>query len=288
MEQIIDLIKEIIINLVASLVYAALAFFVVYLYNLLTKWFYKRKFYKSTRLNINNKEEKYFIKCYMANSGRYDESENVYLGYPFEYMSAASINSYLSMMVKIVDMEPHPCPLKVNEIAKIDKTKDLILLGGPFHNILTKLFFGLVKDKTNLPLYFDTFEGEEATLFYKENGANEYKTAKPLKDMVGNYYSEDYGLIINIKNPYNPSKRVIALMGCRSIGVLGATLAFTTFNKEIFKKVKDDQYAVIVKCYGDRNNVDIERPIEFITSIALNDLKIENLINIVDRETISI
>ena len=224
----------------------------------------------------------------MANSGRYDESENVYLGYPFEYMSAASINSYLSMMVKIVDMEPHPCPLKVKEIAKIDKTKDLILLGGPFHNILTKLFFGLVKDKTNLPLYFDTFEGEEATLFYKENGANEYKTAKPLKDMVGNYYSEDYGLIINIKNPYNPSKRVIALMGCRSIGVLGATLAFTTFNKEIFKKVKDDQYAVIVKCYGDRNNVDIERPIEFITSIALNDLKIENLINIVDRETISI
>ena len=128
LEQIIDLLKEVIINLVASLVYAALAFLVVYLYNLITKWFYKRKFYKSTRLNINKKEDKYFVKCYMANSGRYDESENVYLGYPFEYMSAASINSYLSMMVKIVDMESHPCPLKVNEIAKIDKTKDLILL----------------------------------------------------------------------------------------------------------------------------------------------------------------
>ena len=77
MEQIIDLIKEIIINLVASLVYAALAFFVVYLYNILTKWVYKRKFYKSTRLDINKKEEKYFVKCFMANSGRYDESENV-------------------------------------------------------------------------------------------------------------------------------------------------------------------------------------------------------------------
>lgn len=288
MEFIIDLLKDLIVNLAGSIVYAAVGFVAVYFYNVFTKWFYKRKFYRSTRLDLNKKDDKYFVKCYMANSGRYDESENVYLGYPFEYMSAASINTYLSMMIKIVDMETHPCPLKVNEISKIDKTKDMILLGGPFHNILTKLFFGLSKDNTNLPLYFDTFEGEEATLFYKENNTDEYKTAKPLKDQVGNYYCEDYGLIINIKNPYNPKKRIIALMGCRSIGVLGATLAFTAYNKEIFKKVKDDEYAVIVKCYGDRNNVDVERPIEFISSIKLDSITIDKLVNIVDRERINI
>lgn len=278
-EWVIDILK----NLAGSLAWAIIAFVTVYFYNRLTKWFYKRKFYKTTRLNINPKQKKIYIPCYIANSSRYDETENVYLGYPFEYMASASINTFLSLIIKNVNMDTTLCPLKVKKIEKIDKSYDLILLGGPFHNMLTELFFGLSKANTNMPFYFDTFEGEDATLFYKDNDSSEYKRLKPIKDPVGNYYCEDYGLIINIRNPYNPKKRIIAIIGCRSIGVLGATLAFTTFNDEIMKKVKYDEYAVIIKCYGDQNNVNLDRELEHITTIKLDSLSITDLVEIKDR-----
>lgn len=277
---VIDILK----NLAGSLVWAGVAFVAVYFYNAFTDWFYKRKFYKSTRLKINPKQEKLSVQCFIANSGKYDENEKVFLGYPFEYMASASISSYLSMIIKNVDMDTTSCPLKVLEIEKIDKNNDLILLGGPFHNMLTKLFFGLSKENTNVPLYFDTFEGEEATLFYKDNGDQDYKTVKPIKDPVGNYYCEDYGLIMNIKNPYNPKKRIIAVMGCRSIGVLGATLAFTTFNKEMVKNIHYDEYAVIIKCYGDQNNVNLDRPLEHVANIKLDSITMDKLVKIHDKE----
>ena len=234
---IADLIFDILVNLAASLVWAAVAFVAVYFYNKFSTWFYRKKFYKSTRLVIDSPKDKLIINCYIANSGRYDENEKVYLGYPFEYMASASINSYLSLVINKLDMSTFSSPLDIIETKDINKTGDLILLGGPFHNSLTRLFFGLTKENTNIPFYFDTFEGEEATLFYKNYDDVEYKKVKPIKDPIGNYYCEDYGLIINIRNPYDSSKRIISLMGCRSIGVLGATLAFTKFNKKIMSDV---------------------------------------------------
>ena len=124
-------------------------------------------------------------------------------------------------------------------------------------------------------------------LFYKGKD-EEYKTAKPLKDKLGDFYCEDYGLIINIKNPYNPEKRIIALMGCRSIGVLGATYAFTKFNNETLKSVKNDEYAVIVKCHGDRSNLDIERGITYVDQVKIESINIEQLIKVADKEKINI
>ena len=286
MEEIINIIKDVFSNLITSVVYGAMAFVLVGIYDLIKDFIFKQNFYKLTRIDHPKKEDTFAIKCYMANSGRYDECENVYLGYPFEYMSAASLNSYLNMIMTVVDMETYPCPLTASELGEINKTQDLILLGGPFHNLLTQHFFGLTKENTNVPLYFDTFENEEATLFYKKD--EEYKTAKPLKDTLGDFYCEDYGLILNIKNPYNPDKRIIALMGCRSIGVLGATYAFTKFYKDIFKTVKSDEYAVIVKCHGDRSNLDIERGIQFVDQINLEPLNVEQLIKVKDKEKINI
>ena len=286
--KLIDFIVNVATSLFASLVWAIVAFVAVLIYNKLSNWYYTNKFYKTTRLTIKNKKEKFGIQCFIANSGKYDGDEKVYLGYPFEYMAAATINSYLSLAVKSVDMDTVPCPLKVNTITKIDKTTDLILLGGPFHNVLTKLFFGLSKERSNVPFYFDTFEGEEATLFYKETPNGEYKTVKPIKDPVGNYYCEDYGLIMNIKNPYNPEKRIISIMGCRSIGVLGGTIAFTSMNKEMLKNIEFDEYAVIIRCFGEQNNISSERKIEKVATIKLDSIKLENLIDIVDRTEVTI
>lgn len=287
-DTIIDFIINVATSLFSSLVWAVIAFVAVLIYNKLSNYYYNKKFYKSTRLTLKNKKEKFNVQCFIANSGKYDGEEKVYLGYPFEYMAAATINSYLELVIKNIDMNTTPCPLQVSSITKIDKTTDLILLGGPFHNILTKAFFGLSKERTNVPFYFDTFEGEEATLFYKETKDSEYKTVKPQKDPIGNYYCEDYGLIINIKNPYNPQKRIIAIMGCRSIGVLGGTIAFTSMNKEMLKNIEFDEYAVIIKCFGEQNNISNERKIEKVTTVKIDSIKLEDLIEVKDRSEMTI
>lgn len=287
-DTVIDFIVNVATSLFSSLVWAIVAFVAVLIYNKLSTWYYNKKFYKTTRLTLKNKKDKFNIQCFIANSGKYDGDEKVYLGYPFEYMAAATINSYLELAIKNIDMNTKPCPMQVNTITKIDKTTDLILLGGPFHNVLTKMFFGLNKENSNVPFYFDTFEGEDATLFYKENPNGDYKAVKPIKDPIGHYYCEDYGLIMNIKNPYNPNKRIISIMGCRSIGVLGGTIAFTSMNKEILKNVEYDEYAVIIRCFGEQNNISNERKIEKVTTIKLDSIKLEDLIEIRDREEITI
>ncbi len=279
----VDIFGEIFISLLSSLIWAVAAFIAVLIFNKLVERYYKKKFYQLTRLNIS-KKNKHFIRCYIANSGRYDANEKVYLGYPFEYMASATIDSYLENLTRNIDMNTYLSPLKKDEINKTDKTGDLILLGGPFHNLLTKLFFGLSKDNTIVPFYFDTFEGEEATLFYKENGASDYKTVKPIKDPNGNFYCEDYALILNVRNPYAPKNRIIAIIGCRSIGVLGGTNALTLYRKEIFSDVKYDEYAVIIKCYGDQNNINDDRGIERISVIELNSIKVEQLVKLDDVE----
>ena len=274
-------LSEIIVSLASSLLWAIGAFFVVLFYHKLMAWHYKNKFYRSTRLNID-KKGKFPLRCYIANSGRYDADEKVYLGYPFEYMASATVNTHLEHLTRNTDMKISPCPLKKDEVVRLDKTGDLILLGGPFHNLLTRLFFGLTKENTNVPFYFDTFDGEEATLFYKENNDTDYRTAKPIKDPNGNYYCEDYALILNIRNPYNPDKRVITIMGCRSIGVLGGTNAFTMYNKDIFGDVKYDEYAVIIKCYGEQNNINDDRKIERVSVIKLDSIGVDSLVEIAD------
>ena len=185
-------------------------------------------------------------------------------------------------------MTTYLSPLNNDEINKINLADDLFLLGGPFHNSLTRLFFGLTKDKQNIPFYFDTFEGEEATLFYKSYNDIEYKKVKPIKDPIGNYYCEDYGLIINIRNPYDSNKRIIALMGCRSIGVLGATLAFTNFNKKIMNDIKFDEYAVIVKCFGDQTDVNLSKEIKKVDCIELKSITIEDLNKLVNQESVNV
>ncbi len=277
----IDILVEIIIGLLSSLIWAVAAFFAVLVYNKLVDGYYKKKFYQLTRLSIN-KKYKSSIRCYIANSGRYDASEKVYLGYPFEYMASATINSHLENLTRNIDMNTYLSPLKKDEVNKMDKTGNLILLGGPFHNLLTKLFFGLSKENTIVPFYFDTFEGEEATLFYRENMEENFKTVKPIKDPNGNFYCEDYALILNVRNPYVPKNRIIAIIGCRSIGVLGGTNAFTLYRKEIFNDVKYDQYAVIIKCYGDQNNINDDMGIERITVLELDSIKVEQLVKIDD------
>ena len=262
------------INVLASLIWAPLSFLIVFLWTKMRNSLFKRMMYKNTRLNLSDRTQGLEIDCFYANSNKVDKGEATALGYPFEYMAAATVQSYLNLLVrKNFRMDIYPSPVALKD-ALVEKSDDLLLLGGPFHNSFTRLFFGLIKGQTNLPFYFDSIDGEDATLVLTDEVGG--GTFTPKKDVTGKYYADDYGLIINVKNVYDNNKRRIAIMGCRSIGVLGAAMAFTELSKTIYEKTKEyDEYAVVVSCHGNQYNV--SKTPEICKCIELSSIKKEDL-----------
>ena len=248
-EEVIEILKNISYELIASMVAWLVA---VLTFRPTVKAIERWRFRKSSHLKLD--DNKLFMRCFYANSNRVDEEEHVLLGYPFEYMASASVGTYLNIMSNNkADIISSPSPINKEDAIK-EYRENILLLGGPNHNTVTSYFFGLKEGHTNLPFYYASYQGEDATLFYKDGDT--IKTFVPKKHSSGDYYAEDYGLILNVKNPFNPEKRIIALIGCRSIGVLGAAAFFTEHNKKLRKITKNmDEYAVVIECHGDNLNV---------------------------------
>lgn len=244
---------EILKNISYELIASAIAWLVAILtYRPAVKAIERHRFKKSTHLKLE--DNKLFVECFYANSNRVDEEEHVLLGYPFEYMASASVATYLNLMShNKADVQSKPSPTNKTEVEK-EYRDNILLFGGPNHNAITSYLFGLRENKTNLPFYFGEYKDESATLFYKDG--DKIETFIPIKDADEKCYVEDYGLILNIKNPFNKEKRIIALIGCRSIGVLGAATFFTEHNKKLRKITKNmDEYAVVIHCHGDAYNL---------------------------------
>ena len=249
----IEYLMNIINDLPTELLGALLAFLAGVLYTKSKEHFFTNRVYNHTRLKMNSKEEELLINSYHANSGATDSEEKTSLGYPFEYMSYATVVAYLQSINKNIDIALDPSPLKVSDIKNYSVTSNTILFGGPFHNLITGMIFGLSKEYRTVPFYFDRYGDEDAALFCDNKPDVPFI---PLKNADGDYYMKDYGIILNVVNPYDTRKRIIAIIGCRSIGVFGASLYFAKSHKELKKKTKGmDNYAVIVVCGGDEHTV---------------------------------
>lgn len=130
-----------------------------------------------------------------------------------------------------------------------DLSSNLILIGGPFHNCVTRNF--LERMGTSWPFRFE----DDATLVYTDpEGKLPTQRFTPLA-VDEKYYGEDFALIMNVKNPYDPEKRVIFIAGCRSIGCYGGAIFLSQQLKEIRKKVHWDEYALVVSCSGDAEDL---------------------------------
>jgi DNA-binding transcriptional ArsR family regulator len=97
------------------------------------------------------------------------------------------------------------------QIDEEDLKNNLILVGGPKAN--------MVVDKLNkfLPIYFDE--------------KNDWQIVSTLTKTV--YRDEDVGLIIKMKNPFNPKNYVFLFCGRRFKGTRAATLALIKHSKEL-------------------------------------------------------
>lgn len=202
---------------------------------------YKRK--------LRMKIQELSINCFTANPDSHDNKECVNLGYVFEYMSIGEIRSTWGKYYKNFAMNVQMSDLNYDNIRRKNLNSDLLVIGGPFHNQVTKnLLFGA---DSKLPFSFD----EDASLVYTAPDGQTKKYTPVLSKGDNQYFETDYALVLNVRNPINTEKRLIAIIGCRSVGCYGGTVFLSKFMKKVKSKNLADEYALVIKCDGEEEDI---------------------------------
>lgn len=94
-----------------------------------------------------------------------------------------------------------------------DLDKNIILIGGPVVNTIT------AKINSKLPVRFD-----------KKNNWAVYSSITNK-----NYHSDETGIIVRVKNPFNPKKRILLIAGKRHSGTRAVMIAFIKYFEEVLK-----------------------------------------------------
>lgn len=256
-----NLICDFFIELICTVAGAVIMYFFRLFRKKLLAHTYKRKLLIDKK-QIN--EDFSNVVCYTANPDHYDEQEYTYLGYPFEHMALGEINSMFRYVYKVNKSLPH-------KIARIDFENypnevfynNLILIGGPVHNSITKNF--VFSGNIRLPFSYDE---NNNLIFSSDNNSKQIRYEAVMYNGDDKYFEKDYALILNIKNPKDDKKRVILISGCRSIGCYGGATFLSNNLKKIKNIVKDQEYAIVVECEGNKDGL-IKEP-KFIQYFPLN------------------
>ena len=165
------------------------------------------------------KENQYALNFFskFINNGKFDGYICVGASDPHgEYKAVARdshYTAYLGMFFgQFIDLpQSMPIILDTDVISKNLFKKNLIVIGGPVTNLVTR-------DINNfLPIKF-----------IKEEGWG-------LKDKSGIHIRDYEGTIEKIKNPFDKEKDIILIAGVRNVGTLSAMLAATKFSNLTFK-----------------------------------------------------
>lgn len=208
----------------------------------------KRKYRKILRYAPGDEE----VVCFTANPGQYDDEECVTLGYVFEYMSVGVITSSLKKIYKDLNFTTMMSQLDYANIRKKNLKRNLILIGGPFHNTVTREL--LFSNNINIPFTFD----DSANLIYTDENGRQTKFCPEMSKGEHKFFEKDYALIMNIKNPLEPQKRILSIIGCRSVGCYGAALFLCNNIHSLKRKIVDEEYAIVISCDGEEENITSE------------------------------
>lgn len=224
-----------------------------YLLNVFRKRIRNGSFKKILRFDFPEPEQP-SIHFVTANTGHYDGEEMVTLGYIFEYMSVGEIKACFSKLYSpYPSMTTNMSPEHFESVKLKDLKQNLVLIGGPFHNRITG---ALLARMVNCPFHYDS----DATLVYTSPEGKEDRFTPLAYDPDGvsgekPYFESDYCLIMNIKNPWDSSKRVILISGCRSVGCYGGAVYLSSRLSELRKKDLADEYALVIQCDGEREDL---------------------------------
>jgi DNA-binding PadR family transcriptional regulator len=99
------------------------------------------------------------------------------------------------------------------EVHQQDLDNNIILIGGPVVNMVT------ARINSKLPIYFDR--------------ENNWAVVSRLSGKT--YHSDDMGIIVKLKNPFNEKKSVLVIAGKRSAGTRAVIIAFLRHFEDILK-----------------------------------------------------
>ncbi|MCW4017167.1 MAG: helix-turn-helix domain-containing protein [Candidatus Bathyarchaeota archaeon] len=159
---------------------------------------------------------------------------------------AAHLAFFLGQFVKMP--EDFAIKLDVDVKAEKEEKNNLILVGGPGTNLLTQEL------NEHLPVRFNMQSSAQGYLF---GGLVSQKTG-----LV--YTSDVAGLIANIPNPWDNTKRVIVFAGNKAVGTKACVLALTNFWQKTLQKYKNrGDFSVVIQGFdldGDGKVDSIEVP----------------------------
>lgn len=142
--------------------------------------------------------------------------------------------SYLTLFLGQFVRLPRDFVIKLDVDVKAEKEENnnLILVGGPGTNLLTK------EVNDCLPIRFSMMPSEHGFLF---GGLVSQKTQ--------NVYTGDaVGVVARIVNPWNEEKRIIVLAGNKAVGTKACVLALARFWKQTLKNFKEENdFATVIQ-----------------------------------------
>jgi hypothetical protein len=157
-----------------------------------------------------------------------DPTEYTITVYPAEYAAATEIAHYLGSELRC-DVERICTSNEFPDDHAI--TGNLVLIGGPVHNRLTRLML----ERTKVPFHF-----EEYTLVNDQSGE---RFDAEIKDDV---IVSDVALVVVTDNPFNSTNRVVMVAGCRTYGcIAGARQLIHPAVLRISRKVENSSYFVV-------------------------------------------
>ena len=123
---------------------------------------------------------------------------------------------------------------------------NLVVIGGPVHCELSRR----ILNERRVHFHYD-----EYTLIDETSGI-EYQAIIDEK----NYVSEDYALIINCTNPFDPNGRAVLVSGCKGLGVEAGAKFLSEIKKhkafiKFIKKQKERSFYIILKVSAMYNNI---------------------------------
>jgi hypothetical protein len=115
--------------------------------------------------------------------------------------------------------------------------ENLIVVGGPVNNTCSKLVLDQVKEM----IHFDGFQLFDST--------GQYSATYDENDNA----LVDYGIVLRISNPFDPTKDLILVAGCDTYGVLGAA-TLISLKEEVSKQRSSIQKMLGFKNFFSKKN----------------------------------
>ena len=128
--------------------------------------------------------------------------------------------------------------LSSEEEIKQSIENDVILLGGPKNNKITKLFF------ENFDFYNLALQNEDGSIYWQ-------KTNQIYSGIIENgVVRKDYGIIIKMNNLFSTEKntKIFLFSGCHTYGTIAAARFFCEYTHKVLKRKKKKNYVLLLSC----------------------------------------